>query len=306
LRSILLVRRHPPPRGVHLTGTFPATVSYDSVYVVESLAPGQLRTGRDIYDNFLFPWAAEHKDIAVAYSLIQDSADLFAILAQIAAHCRSAGRAPILQLDVHGSKESLSLASGETLQWQDLATPLAAINEATRFNLLIIASSCFGYYLGRAIAPGLRAPAWGILGPKAGVAAGVLYSHLEAFYRELFTSLDLAAAIATFNPGLPYKRWKVNLVPAELLFCQGFRRHLAALGTPELYDDHVNALVARFAPVVGFNPTATAAARQAIVERLSDHSYWFARLRRRFLMLDLFPDNEPRFTLTLAQCTGAV
>ena len=285
--------------------SFPSSTAFDSIYVIESLEPGAPRTGRDIHDNFLFPWASEEGGTETAYRFVNDSSELFGLLASIRDHTEKHGRAPILQFDFHGNESHFSLASNETLAWQDLANPLAAINRASRFNLLIISSACFGYYLGRVVPLGLRAPAWGIVGPKKGIKSDVLYSRLESFYRVLLEKRDLTEALERINPSLPYDRWTINVVPAEVLFCQAFRRLISNPSKSAAYGPNVNEMVAKFAPALGMDVTKTAALRDMIVSRFGDNRFWFEQTRRRYLMLDLFAENESRFNLTYDQCCGA-
>jgi hypothetical protein len=227
------------------------------------------------------------------------------LLAAIRDHTDKYRRAPILQFDFHGDENNFSLASNEIIPWQGLANPLAEINRASRFNFLIISSSCFGYYLGRVVPIGLRAPAWGIIGPKKGISEDVLYSRLQAFYRVLLEKRDLNEALEGINPSVPYDRWTINVVPAEVLFCQAFRRLISDPSKTAAYGPNVNEMVAKFAPALGMDLTKTAALRDMIVNRFGDNRFWFEQTRRRYLMLDLFPENESRFTLTHDQCCGA-
>ena len=53
---------------------------------------------------------------------------------------------PIIHIEAHGNddKSGLCLASNETITWREMKLPLSEINIATRFNLMLCISSCYG------------------------------------------------------------------------------------------------------------------------------------------------------------------
>ena len=282
---------------------YETVVYFDSAYFIESLPSGELRTGQDLFDNVVRPWSAGGGSVATAHFQVATTDELMKGLAAIAAHCAQNHRASILQIDAHGSDDGLFLSSGETVAWGQLAEPLARINEACEFNLVVLSAACFGYYMIKTLNPAIRAPAWGIIGPDREIMAGDIYVAAKAFYETLFAKNDLRAAVGTMNPGQEYQNWAIRILPAEIMFCRLFNIYVTEIATSENNDKRASGILAQIARQLGRDVTQKTQARDFIRELLKNHRFWFDRLRRHFLMLDLFPRNASRFPLTFDECT---
>lgn len=282
---------------------YETVVYFDSVYFLESLRQDELPTGRDLFENVVAPWAAQGGGIAAAHVQVHTGAALLAQLDLIAAHTRQKRHAPVLQIDAHGSEDGLKLSSHEIVPWETLAEPLARINHACQFNLVVVSSACFGWYMVKALNPTGRAPAWGIIGPNDEIEAGDLYDASKAFYETLFSTTDLRAAVGAMNPGKPYEHWTIRIQTAELLFCRLFRIYMTEIATAEKDNERATRILARIAPQLGLDDRRKESARARLKEFLRNHRFWFDRLRRTFLMLDDFPNNSKRFPLTFDECT---
>ena len=286
---------------------YETVVYFDSVYFLESLGPGDgLRTGTALFENVVMPWAASGGGIATAHAKVHTVAELTGQLDLIAAHVTKYRRAPVLQIDAHGSDKGLKLSSGEVIAWEALAEPLARINRACRFNLVVISAACFGWYMIKCLNPTGRAPAWGIVGPQTEIEAGFLYDAGKAFYETLFAAKDLRKAIEAMNPGQEYKDWTMKIQPAELLFCRLFNIYMREIATAENDEKRARRIVAELAPKLGLKVNQIAPARERMAKILGNHRFWFDRLRQKFLMLDDFPENAKRFPMTFDECTKIV
>jgi len=63
-------------------------------------------------------------------------------------------------------------------------------------------------------------------------------------------------------------------------------------------------MVADLARVKNLDVLQTMRLRAELREAIDDHRRWFDLYRTRFLMLDLFPSNAPRFLLRYQDCRG--
>jgi hypothetical protein len=94
------------------------------------------------------------------------------------------------------------------------------------------------------------------------------------------------------------------MVGAELMLCRVFAHYVHSLSTEVTQAERVNRLVADLARAQTLDVKQTMQLRAALTQRLDDHESWFRTYRARFLMLDLYPENESRFPLTYADCGG--
>ena len=286
---------------------YETVVYFDSVYFIESLRPDEFYTGKEIFENVVRPRSGTGVNVATAHFHVATTPQLLKQLDAIAAHCADKKRASILQIDVHGSEEGVQLSSGETVSWEQLAEPLARINQACQFNLVVFSAACFGYYMVKALNPTIRAPAWGIIGPQDELQAGDLYDAAKLFYETLFEKSDLRTAVGAMNPGKEYQDWFIRILPAEIMFCRLFNIYATQIATAANDKERASRIVAQIAPRLGRDVQKTLKARAFIEAYLKDRRFWFNRLRTHFLMLDLFPKNAARFPLTFEECTrGAV
>jgi hypothetical protein len=120
-----------------------------------------------------------------------------------------------------------------------------------------------------------------------------------AFYREFLRSLDLNRALIALrdadnsNPST----WKMQT--AEVFFAYMFGEYLNQRNSPEQLrqreDDYMATLILRG------HVSQPGKTRRLIRQILHDFHADFDRMKKRFLMLDLFPENAPRFPLTYDQ-----
>jgi len=147
-----------------------------------------------------------------------------------------------------------------------------------------------------------RAPAFGIVGTEETVAAGELLETMQRFYRVLVGPGDFRAAMDAANEGVSYGGWRFKMEGAELWLCRAFKHYIETMATEETLTDRVERMVAEVARAQNLNEQGKARARMALTAAISDHNGWFNYYKTGFLMLDLFPENAPRFPLQFADC----
>ena len=281
---------------------YSSSASFDSVVIIESLEDGELKTGRDLFETVMAP--ANFRDPGLVAELYQRRTkdEVINVLRHIARVTRTHGRSPIVQLEMHGSKEGFVLASGERLGWMDLAALLSEINYASRLNLIVVAAMCYGWYMIDILRPTDRAPAFGIIGPPDEIPSSMLLSANQRFYERLLVEPhDLKASIDAANSELSENN-AFRIINAELMLCRIYSHYVAGLTTEETQTERVNRLVTDIARVRNLDVHDTMVLREQIRSNLDDHSTWFDHYRSRFLMLDDFPDNERRFQLRYEDC----
>jgi hypothetical protein len=150
--------------------------------------------------------------------------------------------------------------------------------------------------------PSDRAPVFALVGPPEVIAAGAIEEATKRFYRAMLTDFDLNRALEAMNDHADFAKWPIRPATAEILFCRVFRFYLADYATPEGLQDRENEMVANMVRTHNLDLIQAAQFRQFIRGHLHDHEALYNVLRRPFLMLDLFPENESRFGLTYKDC----
>jgi len=115
-----------------------------AIHILESLPPGNLRTGERLRDELEPLGQVSTPQIAVHFWREPTRAAFLGRLQHIAAAVRFSGLAPVVHLETHGTPEGLELASGEAVTWSDLKAPLTTINVTCRLNLLVLLGACNG------------------------------------------------------------------------------------------------------------------------------------------------------------------
>jgi hypothetical protein len=280
-------------------------LQFNTIHVIESLAPGQLRSGRELYESILLPATHTHEGLQAEYHYIRTSAELDHVLGKVAEECAEKGRDPILHFEAHGDEQGLALADGTHVPWTTLTPQLATINRACRMNLMVLAMMCNGWDLTVALMPNDRSPVFMLFGPPSELSGLAIQDATQRFYSTLISTWDVNDALSSMNEGQPFEQWSIRPASAEILFCRVFRYYMQDLESGRTLQDRENKIVADMAKANKLTVVDTAVLRLQVRERLTDHPWWYDHLRRTFLMIDLFfPENAPRFGLTYSKCLG--
>ena len=279
--------------------------AFDSVAVIQSLPAGDLHIGRDLFETTIAPVSiADPGVVSELYEPASATAFLGA-LATIASTAQQYGRSPIIHIAAHGNRNGIQLANDDFVTWQEVAPALTTVNQISRVNLLVVAAMCQGWHLSSVLRPTDRAPAFGVVGAHETLEAGALLDAMKHFYGTLLGSAhDLRAALDEANGQRPFADWTFKMEGAELTLCRVFEHYVREIATESTQAERVARLVADVARMKNLDVLQTMRLRAELREAIDDHSRWFDLYRTRFLMLDLFPSNAPRFLLRYDDCRG--
>lgn len=244
-----------------------------AIHVIESLSANDLKTGTAL-STVLPPLVQGAVDIEICFHTCGSAAEMNATLSRIESHVRKTGRPPVLHFETHGAVDEtktkaigLSLANGDVVEWVRLKPALAAINVASRMNLLVIAQACIGLDLSFVFDDVCRrAAAWGVMGPTRLLSPPEIHAANRVFYEELVQSLDGGVALRRTQQRVPHT-YAVTL--AEELFLGAFEREIRR--------------------------------RPQTIPILRDI---FHGARREFFFIDLCPDHEARFPVGFETLVG--
>ncbi len=212
------------------------TIDFNKIYVIQSLDvnDGDELTGEQLYKEVLQYFDTQHPTKTAELINVDTPEELFDCLIKIKNECLNDGVKPIIHFEIHGIEDRLGLSLNKgDVNWVDLYEYLIEINIASKWNLFITMAVCFGNFAMFLIKPRNPAPFSGILGSFEELAEDDLYIRYNAFYQELFNSLDFEKSLEALhnsNPSLPDD---YRFISAEQTFKNVYQKYFDTQFTPE-------------------------------------------------------------------------
>ena len=218
----------------------------------------------------------------------------------VSSECKRRGLAPIVHIETHGTKAGLGLDTNCVVSWDALVPPLRAINEASEMNLVVTLAACHGMAMVRGLTPLEPSPVWGLFGPNEQIHESEVEKGYRLFYETLLDTLDLNAAVGALQSSGVWVPDDWYFRSAEFFFAMVYGHFLDAYRRPGEREDAVRRLVKKLRRRARKTPghKVRKDARRRIRVGLADEEKHFQRYRRRFFMLDRFPQNAGRFLVT--------
>jgi hypothetical protein len=168
---------------------------FHKLWVIESLRQGDLKTGTRLAEDQLFTARLRHQNLEVVHRSPTTEAELINVLETIRDEASFQGLYPLIHLDCHGDRDGLQTTNGDHIKWEELRRLLIQINDACRYNLMIVIAACNGINLIKCCTTLDRAPLYAAIGPETKVTAGKIDHDFQSFYSKLFEDLDGDAAL---------------------------------------------------------------------------------------------------------------
>ena len=108
---------------------------------------------------------------------------------------------PAIQLDCHGSKEGISLKSGDIITWDRIRDFLNQLLKRTEENLLLVSGTCHGKYLFHEESPMNYIPCSVLVASRDELESHSLSERMGIFYSTLFERSNLNLAVKKMNEG---------------------------------------------------------------------------------------------------------
>ncbi len=270
---------------------------FSKISIIESLTPEDKKTGQELYDHLNLLEAFHAKGLKLELNTVSTRLEFENHLTLLTKNAHDFSEIPILQIEAHGSEDKLSmvLSSGEFITWYELEESLRKLNLATRCNLLVVMSTCFGAYASSAISLLDRAPFWGIVGPETNVYPDEIIESLTSFYSHLYqgkNGSNLMLSLETKN------QQTLKLLTSEWFFVKGYLKYIHDYCNEESTLEAVELLSKKMAsqgvtklPEVGFIKDRVRPQGKEFFEKIIDH----------FFMVDLFPENQSKISVTYNQ-----
>ncbi|MGE4068697.1 MAG: hypothetical protein AB7H88_18125 [Vicinamibacterales bacterium] len=284
---------------------------FGKIYIIEWLAAGDARTGWELYDQLQPIGLMSTPRIDVTYARVQNKAEFIASVRSIRDDFRATRKLPLLHVETHGFQDGICSTSGDEILWPELMEELIPLNQLTQLRLWFILGACEGLWGLKMVQPATRAAVLALLGPNRPISAGALATALQTFYRSIFRDRNGNAAFTAMNDAVDPTSPTFGIVNAEMLFIDVYRAFLSDRCTREELSERVAQIVAKKAAQfkaergVGMWAHELEHVRALAWEHVQAHEDHFDHYRRQFFFIDLFPENDERFPVTIDQCREA-
>lgn len=273
---------------------------FNKLWVIESLPSGELKTGRNLFDNRLDKAKQVQKDLVVEFADPITKAELFEVLEKIKNEALT-GIYPMIHFECHGCEDGLGTGSGELVEWDEIREILIEINRSTKLNLMIVIAACNGAHLIKVSTKLDEAPFWAIIGPEVEVTDVHIQENFGNFYESFFSDLDGDKAINILNGGATRPDRTYHFLSAAGLFSRAHRTYYKSRCVGKGKEERIKQLVAEALRNPEVKIRGEAWARQEVEQGLASEDQHFNKLRKRFFFIDQFPENEARFRLSREQ-----
>jgi len=286
-------------------------VRIDRIHVIESLPPDQqswyYRTGARLFGELQDVCAGT--PIEPNLHVVATRDQLCRLLGRVIDEAE-AGRFPLLHFETHGVERApgeattsigMSLASGEMMSWRDLAPYLVQINAATRLNLIVFVSACYGLDIATLFQPLEPAPVRIVVGPMRSTDVPEIDRVTRAFYYSLFRDRDGVRASTAMNAAVTPGNMPYLVLTAEWMFLQILLGYFnESTNEPQIEARAERAIVELISR--GIPMEVATMQREPMQSFLRDRKRVFDSTYRRYFFIDNHPEIADRFRMTYESC----
>lgn len=280
-------------------------LKFSKVAIIQSLDPGEFETGTELGKSI----DGLRDDHAVVPEVevinVKGRDEFLQAIGKLTTEAEQSAATPILQIEMHGweDKSGLAFPDDSSLTWPELSDPLARLNKATGFSLLVCMSACFGGHSLSFVKPDGPSPCFGLIGPTHSVSPSELLGGFRAFYRELVTTLDVNAGLAKLHAHKLQEGRYINIT-AEQWFFRLANGYLKTYCTKERLQARAKAITDQIKNEGKALNDAQLAAIAQLGTMLANN--FLDRRFPTFFMVDAIPENRVRFGHSLTEAKQEV
>lgn len=154
---------------------------------VEWLRPGEMKTGRDLFEEVEPMGIASTPPIGVQYRQVWTRAEFLAALREIENEFRATGMLPLLHIETHGSIGGIGVSEQEGIAFAELMEEFIRLNRLSGLHLIVVLAACEGILGMKMLQPARGAAAFrALIGPDHEILPEQLAKGCQTFYRGLF------------------------------------------------------------------------------------------------------------------------
>jgi hypothetical protein len=287
-----------------------AALQVGRVFIVEWLRAGDQKTGWQLFDVLQPVGLMSTPDVLVSFTRVNNRVEFVDYLRSLQGVVGTDNRVPLLHVDAHGSDDGLGTGDDDEVLWPEMMELLTPLNERTGLRLSVVLAACHGLWGLKMAQPATRAAFLALLGPNREITNGETSRGFLAFYQSLFATRKISAALRAMNDAVDPNTPVFQLVDAEMLFKDVWAHFVETLCRGDALERRIDAVVVKGvhrSKVEKGGMWAHEVERLRVLARreLEAVEQQFVHYRRQFFFIDLFPDNDRRFPITLQDCNAA-
>tara|TARA_B100000959_G_C14990065_1_gene627456 strand:- start:2482 stop:3324 length:843 start_codon:yes stop_codon:yes gene_type:complete len=271
------------------------SANFSKIVVIQSLGENDFHTGIKLHEDIDVLNVAYDKGLKVEFVDVLDKVGLIKCLEDQIVDAQVSGFRPLLHIEAHGSaeKDGLVLKNG-FISWQELKEPLTKLNELTKCHLIVVFAACYGAHFLSCLSVIDRAPCWAAIGPKKTLSAESILSSFTAFYREILETGKGGKAVRLLNETLSKVETPYLFIPAESFFTKVYQGYLSIYCSPEALNNRARKMSRKLKKIGAVKQPGKGHLKRMLK---STQEGSFLKYKRHFFMMDIYPENELRFTV---------
>lgn len=192
--------------------------------------------------------------------------------------------------DCHGlkNKKGLSLASKESVYWEELAPHFRSLTELANLNTMYVFGACYGIYGLDTVRNTDKAPFFACFGPRESIS----WYRLSEFYRDLLQAIIRTGNIRdTIRQVMPAYKDEIDFHTASFFFAKTWQGYMSNKKEIERRRKRMLKKVKK----LDLPPLDKKAKLEDVRKNFPHHELFFNEFKRTFFLLDKYPENEERF-----------
>lgn len=271
------------------------TVFFNKIIIIQSLNTG--RTGSLLQDDLCVLTALTEGRVTSVLFDVRTKDEFMAHLHEINREVRAGNYHPLIHIEAHGLTDTngIALAAPENyVTWQEMNGPLTEINIATRLNLIVCISACYGANIAKTLSTDDRAPCWALVGPKESILSKDLLKDFTAFYTELLKSKDGGAALRRLYRDQYGEDAFYHFTTAEMFFERVWIGYIRDYCNNEALNERANGIIRKLKKIGAYKGQSRNQVKADLLRRQPEY---FMESMEHYFMMDLFEESRKRFSL---------
>lgn len=165
------------------------TIEYNSIIIIESLRPQDLKTGEILYGNLK---STHLEQEGIQLIKVSDRNDFIDIMNQIKfLMMNNEIFRPIINIEAHGDKSVMQFTDYSTMEWSELMDITRCINRICNNNLVLFLACCEGYHFIMSTSIKNYSPCGYLFSPKESILEDDVQLATTEFFNEIIINGDL-------------------------------------------------------------------------------------------------------------------
>ncbi len=272
---------------------------FNTLFIIESLKPGETKTGLNLYDEMCTLKAAHNElsDLDLRYVSITSAQEWDDCMAHIIKECKENKVLPIIHLEIHGNKNGIEFTNIECRDRYEVSRQFREINRIIACNLFTTLGVCEGLNILFGIKTDELMPFCGVVGSFDKLKAADIEIRYSEFYRTLFTKLDIYEAYKSLIHANSEIVADYRYIPVDEIFYKNYQDYLDNECTLEAMKQRALNSFEQQSFYANTRQQKRKFVRDFIKEEKKNRLNYYQESVSSFFDLEHFPQNRERFEI---------